>query len=172
MHFTPAELTRYAITAAVIILVLFLRLRNVGKTRRLRIETLWIVPMVFMGFAVFIFSQLPPSGLGWLWVAIAAVVGGVVGWQRGRFMEIRVDPDTHEINQKTSPAAIIFLVALVLVRMALRSAIAMGDARWHLGATLVTDIFIGFAIGVLTIYRVELYLRARRLLAEARSARP
>ena len=168
MHLTAAELTRYAITGAIIAFVLFMRLRNIGKARRLRLETLWIIPTLFIAFAAFIFSQLPPVGLGWLWVGIAAALGGAVGWQRARLIHIGVDPETHEINQTTSPAALIFIVALIGVRWELRSAVAMGDARWHIGATLVTDIFVGFAIGVLTMYRVELYLRARRLLDEAR----
>lgn len=169
MDLTAAELTRYAITGAIIAFVLFMRLRNVGKTRRLRVETLWIIPTLFIAFACFIFSQLPPVGLGWLWVAIAGVLGGAIGWQRARLIHIGIDPVTHEINQTTSPAALIFIVALIGVRWALRSAVEMGDARWHMGATLVTDIFVGFAIGVLTLYRVELYLRARRLLREARA---
>ena len=164
MKLTEAELTRYAITGAIIAFVLFMRLRNVGKARRLRLETLWIVPSLFIAFACFIFTQLPPEGLGWLWVTIAALLGGAVGWQRARLIHIGVDPETHEINQTTSPAAMIFIVVLIGVRWILRSAVAMGDARWHIGATLVTDIFVGFAIGVLTLYRVELYLRALLLL--------
>ena len=57
MHLTAAELTRYAITGAIIAFVLFLRLRNVGKARRLRLETLWIIPTLFIAFAIFIFSS-------------------------------------------------------------------------------------------------------------------
>ncbi|RVT89911.1 DUF1453 family protein [Sphingomonas crocodyli] len=165
---SAAELTRYAITGAIIAFVLFMRLRTIGKARRLRLETLWIIPTLFIAFACFIFSQMPPVGLGWLWVAVAGALGGVIGWQRARLIHIGVDPVTHEINQTTSPAALIFIVALIGVRWILRSAVAMGDARWHMGAALVTDIFVGFAIGVLTLYRVELYVRARRLLDEVR----
>ena len=32
------------------------------------------------------------------------------------------------------------------------------------GAMLVSDIFIAFAVGVLTFYRIEIYRRARQLL--------
>ncbi len=164
-----AEWIRYAITGTIILIVLILRVRRIGKSQRLRLETLWIVPTLFLLFTGFIFSQMPPSGLGWLWVAIAVLLGAVVGWQRGRFVAVHVDPETHRLSQKTSPAALLFIGALMAVRFGLRSAIAMGDARWHFGAALVSDIFIGFAVGVLTAYRVELFVRARRLLAEARA---
>ena len=48
--------------------------------------------------------------------------------------------------------------------------IARVIARLNVGgpatqAILMTDAFLGFALGLLTATRVELYLRARRLLA-------
>jgi ABC-type tungstate transport system substrate-binding protein len=168
MPTNQAEWIRYAITGLVIGIILFIRWRRMGQVRRLRLETLWIIPTIFTGLAIFLLIKLPPPPLGWLWIAIALALGSVAGWHRGRFIAIGVDPETHELNQKSSPAAMVFLLALVLVRLALRSVVTMSDARWHLGAGLVADIFLGFAVGVLTAYRVEIFLRARRLLGEAR----
>ena len=43
----------------------------------------------------------------------------------------------------------------------------MGGAAWHVDVMAVTDILIAFALGLLTMQRVEMYLRAKRLLGEA-----
>jgi len=169
MHEPNADLYRYLITALVVGLVLFLRLRRAGTMRRLRIETLWIMPAIFLIIFGLIFYEVPPHGTGWLWCAVAVLAGGAVGWQRGRFVEIHVDPVTHELNQKTSAGAVLFILALMAGRYGLRYLMQLGDARWHLGILLVSSIFISFAFGTLTSFRLELYLRARRLLAAARA---
>lgn len=161
---THDDLIRYALIGGAVALALFLRIRRIGKTQRLRLGTLWIIPAIFAVLAAAILWQFPPHGWGWLWVGLCFLAGSAVGWQRGRLVEISVDPATGTLNQRSSPAALLFLVVLLLVRWILRYLVMMGDARWHLGAMLVSDIFIAFAVGVLTFYRVELWLRARALL--------
>jgi hypothetical protein len=112
------------------------------------------------------FVQLPPTG----WVAIACVValliGAAVGWQRGKMMHIHVDPETHALNQKGSPAAMVFLIALIAMRMAARSILGPGSG---VSPAMLTDPLIAFALGMFSVQRIEMYLRARRLLEEARS---
>lgn len=162
------EMLRYAITFAIIGGVLFLRLRGLSKVRKLRLETLWIVPAIYLAAASYMFWRLPPTGLGWLWSALAFLLGAALGCQRGRMINVTVDPETHVLNHQGSPAAVIFIVVLVGIRIAIRSAMAAGDAYWHPSAALVTDIFIASAAGLLSFYRIELFLRARRLLREAR----
>jgi len=155
----------YAITIGVIIVVMALRMRRMGKMRPLKLETLWVVPAIYLVVAVLMFVQLPPTG----WVAIAAaiglVIGAGVGWQRGKMRHIHVDPETHALNQKASPAAIFFLIALILVRMAARSLLGQESG---VSPAMLTDPLIAFALGMFTLQRVEMYLRAKRLLEEAR----
>src|ERR1700749_1831653 len=112
----PNQWMQYGITALVIVAVMALRLRNVGRTRRLRLETLWIVPALYLVIAVAALVAMPPIGLTWLYIALAFAAGCALGWQRGRMMHITVDPETHALNQRMSPAAMIFLVALIVVR--------------------------------------------------------
>jgi hypothetical protein len=92
------------------------------------------------------------------------VAGAAVGWYRGRWIEIAVDPESGQLNQRESPAGLIFIFGLMVARGMLRSAMMSGGAGWHIGAALVADIFLAFAIGLLSFYRLEIYLRARRLL--------
>jgi len=170
MHAHPAaDWVRYAITATIILLVMAWRFRQVGRVRRLRLETLWIVPALYAGLAVYIFSMMPPHGLGWLWCVVAMIAGCALGWKRGSLMAISIDPETHRLNQTSSLASLLFIVALILVRMGVRA--MAGQMGWaaHGGILLLTDILVAFALGLLSVQRLEMFLRARRLLQAART---
>lgn len=154
-----------AITIAIVVIVMAFRLRRMGQMRPLKLESLWIVPAMYLVVAALMFWQLPPVG----WVAIASAVGlaigAAVGWQRGKMMHIHVDPDTHALNQRASPAAMFFLIALIAVRSAARGILGQDSG---VSPAMLTDPLIAFAFGMFTLTRLEMYLRARRLLEEAR----
>lgn len=154
-----------AITIAIVVLVMAFRLRRMGQMRPLKLESLWIVPAMYLVVAALMFWQLPPVG----WVAIASAaglaIGAAVGWQRGKMMHIHVDPQTHALNQKASPAAMFFLIALIVVRSAARGVLGQESG---VSPAMLTDPLIAFAFGMFTLTRLEMYLRARRLLEEAR----
>ena len=157
--------TSYAITIGIIVIVMALRLRRAGQMRPLKLGGLWVVPALYLAVAAIMFAQLPPKG----WVAIASVaglaIGAAVGWQRGKMLHIHVDPETHALNQKASPAAMFFLIALIVVRMGARG--ILGE-QGGVSPAMLTDPLIAFALGMFTLQRVEMYLRAKRLLEEAR----
>jgi hypothetical protein len=155
----------YAITIGIIVIVMALRMRRMGKMRRLRLETLWVAPAIYLAVAAMMFIQLPPTGSVAIASAVGLLIGAAVGWKRGSLMHIQVDPGTGALNQKASPAAMIFLIVLIAVRML---------GRGMLGAegvspAMLTDPLIAFALGMLALTRVEMYLRGRRLLEEARA---
>ena len=154
----------YAITIGIIVVVMTLRMRRMGQMRPLKLETLWVVPVLYLAVAALMFWSLPPTG----WVAIASVaallIGAAVGWQRGKMMQIHVDPDTHALNQKASPAAMFFLIALVIVRSGARAVLGNSGGA---SPAMLTDPLIAFALGMFTLTRIEMYLRAKRLLEEA-----
>jgi membrane protein CcdC involved in cytochrome C biogenesis len=85
-------------------------------------------------------------------------------------MTITVDPETHELNQSASPLAILFLLGLMVVRIGMKEGLAAEASTLHLSAAFLTDVFVVFAMGLLTVTRVEMFIRARRMLDEARSA--
>jgi membrane protein CcdC involved in cytochrome C biogenesis len=165
VHPVQQSWASYAVTIGIIIVMMALRLRKAGRMRPLKLGSLWIVPVLYLAVAAMMFVQLPPTG----WVAIASciglLIGAAVGWQRGKMMHIHVDPETHALNQKASPAAMLFLVVLIVVRMLARGVIG---AEGGLSPAMLTDPLIAFALGMFTLQRVEMYLRARRLLEEAR----
>ena len=155
----------YAITIGIIVVVLAFRMRGMSKMRPLKLGSLWIVPAVYLAVAALMFWQLPPTG----WVAIASAValaiGAAVGWQRGKMMHIHVDPETHALNQKASPAAMMFLIVLIVVRSGARSVLGQQS---NVSPAMLTDPLIAFALGMFALTRLEMYLRAKRLLEEAR----
>ena len=165
VHPTQQSWVGYAITIGIIVIVMTLRLRKMGQMRPLKLGRLWIVPVVYLIVAALMFAQLPPTG----WVALASAVGLVlgagVGWQRGKMMHIHVEPQTHALNQKASPAAMFFLIALIIVRAGARSVLGQTGSG---SPAMLTDPLIAFALGMLGVQRIEMYLRAKRLLGEAR----
>ena len=60
----------------------------------------------------------------------------------------------------------LLLLAIVVLKLGARAIFGETAATQPgSGATLLTDAFLGFAFGLLTATRLELYLRAKQLLA-------
>ncbi|MES2337842.1 MAG: hypothetical protein V4537_07100 [Pseudomonadota bacterium] len=175
MHVQPTSniWVSYAITAVVVTIVLALRWKRMSKVRPLRLEQLWIFPALYAALAAYMYWAHPPQGWAWGFCAFALVLGASLGWQRGKFMRITVDPETHSLNQSASPAAVLFIVALILARNGARMALGTGsgDNALHLNAIAVTDMLIAFGLGLFAMQRLEMYLRAKRLLDEAKRSR-
>lgn len=162
------NLLPYLIPVVIIGIILFFRFRSMGKARRLKLERLWIVPAIYLGVTVLLFSEMTPHGLGWLWAGLCLAAGGALGWYRGAMMKIEVDPETHALSQRSSPAAMLFILGLIAIRFAVRA-----GAQYEAGLVdlaLVTDCLVAFALGLLSITRLEMFLRGSRLLDEARRA--
>ena len=157
-----------ALPFVIIAAVIAFRLRTMSRERPLKLGTLWIAPVVYPLLMAWILFALPPTELGWGLLALGLVVGGVLGWHRGKLIRIDRNPESGELRQKASPLAMILLLALIVLKLGAR-AIFGESAAGHpaSGAMLLTDGFIGFALGLLSATRLELYLRAQRLLAAA-----
>lgn len=149
----------------VAVVAMTLRARS-GKARAMNYATLWIVPALLLAMlgSLVVFSHLHP--LDYLWVVAGLVAGGALGWQRGRMMPIHVDPETGKPMVKTSIAALIFILGLMGARLLLRNVFENHAAAWHINPMLVSDVFLAFAVGLLGMSRIEMFIRARRLVAE------
>jgi len=166
MQFDTPHLIQYGLTALVVGLILALRIRRMSKARPLTLERLWIVPTLYAMLVGALLVQGPPSLGGWGLCAAALAIGAGLGWQRGKLMHLSVDPATHQLNQKASLGGLLFIVVLIAVRMIGK---AEGSAL-HLNVLLLTQAFGVMALGLFSAMRVEMYLRGKRLLAQARAA--
>jgi hypothetical protein len=84
----------YAITIGIIVVVMALRMRRMGQMRPLKLETLWVVPVLYLVVAALMFWTLPPTGWVAIACAVAILIGAAVGWQRGKMMHIHVNPES------------------------------------------------------------------------------
>jgi hypothetical protein len=171
MHVQPVQPNPLynLIPVAIILVVLALRFRRLTRERPLKIEWLWVVPALYIVIAGLTFWSLPPAPMTWAAAVAALLAGAALGWQRGRMMHIAVDPETHQISQKGSLAAMAFILVLVVIRTGARNMESLGIPGVHIDVMAMTDVLIAFALGMLTMQRVEMFLRARRLLEAARA---
>jgi len=153
-----------------LIVVAVVILRN-ARARTLRVERLWISPAIIMLLAVLAFSHNPPPGPVGVALDLAAVaLGGLLGWWRGRASTFTVDPATHVVTSKVSPLGMLLILGIFGLRYLLRGAVAGESSMLHLTAAEATDSFLLLAVGVVSAQRLEWWIRARRMIADSRSA--
>lgn len=166
------QLIATILSFGVLALVLGLRMRRMQAVRRLKVEQLWILPVFFALVVAALYVSHPPRGIVWLYALLALGAGLGLGWLRGRLMAITVDPQTHEVSQQGSMAAMIFIFVLVGARFAVRSMIGSGADIDPALMLSVTDVLLALGLGFVTGQAVEMGLRARALLAQAKGRWP
>ena len=158
----------YLIPVLVIGLVI---LRN-ARARNLRVERLWISPVLLLFLTATTFSQQHMPTPTMIAVDIAALaLGAALGWWRGRFTKITVDPETHDLTSQASPLGMVLILAIMVIRQGVRSYATANAGVLHVSVVDVTDAFLLLAVGVVCAQRLEMALRANRLLTEARAAK-
>ncbi len=166
MNDTPSWLPT-VLPLVVLAIVMALRLRGLKRARPFRPGTLWILPAVYSAIVIGILAAMPPVFDGWMLFAGGVVIGAVVGWQRARLMRLEVDPVTRQISVRQSPAALLLIFGIMIVRRiaAPTPAASAKGAAASAGALLATDAALGFALGMIVAQRIELWRRARAALA-------
>ncbi len=153
------------------VVVAVVLLRN-SRPRRLRIETLWVLPTVYVALLALALYEAPPPvtpvAIGLL--ALGIVVGAAIGWQRGRLMQIHIHPETHDMTSRASPIGLVFILGVLMLRYAARDLLAGNAASLHVPIVAIGDAFITLAVAMLSVQRLEVWMRASRMLAEAKSA--
>lgn len=140
-----------------------------ARERRLKVERLWVSPVLFLVLIGLIFSNQPPPSPLMLLVDVAALgLGAFAGWWRGRLTRITVDPATHVLTSKTAPVGMLLILAIFAVRYALRSFGTETAGLLHVSALQLTDALMLLAVGIVCAQRLEIALRATRLVNEAR----
>lgn len=152
------------------LLFLALVMRRAARGRKLRVERLWIMPSIALAAGIAVIAMNPALGAAAIAIQAAALaLGCALGWYRGAFTRLSVDSITHEVTSKASMAGVILVLAAFFVRYAARAFLGQEGSALHLNAALITDAFLLFAIGVIVVQRIEIWLRCTRLLAQARA---
>jgi hypothetical protein len=164
-----AQMISLIVPLAIIALVI---LRN-SRARRLRIESLWIAPtLIVAAIGLQLGQEGMPTPLA-LGVDIAAlVIGALLGWWRARFTHITINPETHELTSRASPIGMFVVLALFAVRYVLRVYAVQNAGTIGLPVNVIADGALVISVGLVCAQRLEIALRATRLLNEARAGGP
>jgi hypothetical protein len=158
----------YLIPVLVIGLVI---LRN-ARARHLKVERLWVSPLLLLFLTATTFSQQHMPTPTMIAVDVAALVlGATLGWWRGRFTRITINPETHDLTSQASPLGMVLILAIMVLRQGVRGYAAANAGALHVSLVDITDAFLLLAVGVVCAQRLEMALRANRLLTEARAAK-
>lgn len=146
-------------------------LRN-SQARRLRVETLWIAPVMILVLVGLSLSQAGVPTPGLMAIDLLALgFGAALGWWRARFTTIAVDPATHQLTSQASPIGMIVVLGIFAIRYGLRMYALQNAGTLHMPVNAVADASLVLAVGLVCAQRLEIALRASRLLAEARAAK-
>jgi hypothetical protein len=162
----PQSYIPYLVMAAVLVIVI----RRSLRSRRIRVETLWIIPVLLIAIAAVTIGRDPPRDtVGIAAVALAALAGAVAGWYRGKFTHVTLDEQTGELTGKGSVVGLVLILALFAGRYAV---VAWARSHPDQGATAViaADSALVFGFATLIVSRLEIWLRCRKLMAAKASA--
>jgi len=162
----PPNALNYIIPVLVLLPLIYLRLRRMMRPQPLKLNRLWIRPVIILALGLSALGAALPPVADLPWFGMAALIGAALGWQWGRLMAIHIDPENGTLMTRGSQAALVVMIGLLALRVGLRTGLSLEAAAWHLDAALMTDGFIIFTAFLFGVRGVEMYLRARRVLAE------
>jgi hypothetical protein len=152
---------------------LYFRMRKMARAQPLKLNRLWIRPVLILAIAALVLVAPSPghqpahvlTPVDWAWMALAAGLGAVAGWQWGRTMAIEVHPQDGTLMVRGGMAAILVMAVLVLFRLGMRTGLSAEAQAWHISMFLVSDASIIFTALLFTLRSIEMYFRARRVMA-------
>jgi hypothetical protein len=166
------QLLQYGLPLLLIVVIVALRARKLSRKQPLKLAGLWIRP-VFLLAACILVLALPQPGvaprhfavLDWAVLALAGVIGGIGGWYLGRTMAIEVHPENGTLMAQASPVGLFVILGLMLVRTGLRAGVRLEAEAWHLDVVLIFDGLIVFTALLFAVRSLEMYLRAKKVMA-------
>lgn len=142
-----------------------------SRPRKVRLEMLWIAPllitfMIGMG-VVFTPHRAPFTPVDYAVFVAAVAIGAGVGWMRAKTVRLTVDPATHEVTSSVSVIGLLIIGAVFAVRFGLRQAAGLEAQSLHMDPAIIEDGLLLLAAGLVVAQRVEIFIRAKRLIDAA-----
>jgi len=160
----------------IVIALAVVLLRN-RAPRRLNVEWMWVLPLfvlVMIGVGIWASTTYQPHApfgpLTYAGLAAAFAAGCALGWWRGKTIDIHRDPATGHLMAQASPLGMLFIFGLFAVRYAMRGVLETNAQAWGLDLVALTDGFMLFAVGLVVVSRIEMWIRARGLQQTAAAA--
>jgi hypothetical protein len=145
-------------------------LRN-SRARRLRVEVMWVMPTILIAITVLMLIAQPlPHPRALIAAGAALAVGVAIGWWRGRLTSITVDPETHALTSKASPVGMLLILGVFALRYLLNSFRTETAGVLHMSVMEITDVLMLLVVGIVCTQRLEMALRATRLVAQHRTS--
>jgi hypothetical protein len=161
----------YAAYIVPLVAVALIILRN-ARVRRLRIETLWIAPVLILALVGLALSQAGMPSPAMLAIDFAALAAGAaLGWWRARFTHISVDPQTHQLTSRASPVGMLIILGVFAIRYGIRAYAEQNATTLNVPVNAIADAALVISVGLVCAQRLEIFTRASRLLNEARAAK-
>lgn len=109
----------YVVPLLVIVLVAFRLIRN--KPRKVKPNRLFVLPAFLILATAFTLRETQTPGPLWLIsYAVAAAIGGIVGFLNGRHREFTLDAESGEIMSRATPIGTMIFGGLFVVRFGLK----------------------------------------------------
>ena len=162
------QLTPLIVIAVMLPLIV---LRN-RRPRTLRLEWMWVMPLLvvgLIGFGLWGMSFSDPEhavldAASWAILALGALLGAAFGWQRGRMVTIEKHAD-GSLKAQASPVGIVIIVGVLLLRQALKPWLEANAEAWRVNPLAILEAFMVFAAAMVVMQRIEMFIRARRIQA-------
>ena len=162
------EQIRAVLPIALVAVIFALRWRRMSRPRPFKTSWLWLPPVLVAAATGLMLITYPPAALGWLIAAAGLAIGAFAGIKRGQLMHLDRDPQTGGLLIRQSPAALLFVFAILAARRAIAfetgsSSGVQVDASGHIPpeALLVTDGLMVFALAMVVLMRWTLWQRAK-----------
>ena len=138
------------------------------QTRKLNAGLLWIAPAFIVTMIGLLISQQPPTNpVAMALDAAALALGASIGWWRGKLTKINYDPGKKSLTTQTSPTGVLLILGVTTLRYAMRSYGGEGAGLFRVSANDITDAILLLAVGLVCAQRIEMWVRARGLVARA-----
>ena len=165
----------WAMLIPIVIAMGFVILRN-SRARRLRIEAMWLAPVIIVAMiGLALYAEAARGVLTFTPVNVALdfaalVLGALLGWWRARFTNISIDPVSHELTSRAPPIGMVVIVGILVLRTGVRTYTAENAGALGQWGPPIADALLVMSVGLVCAQRLELFTRASRMLAEARSS--
>lgn len=154
-------------------LILWIVLRRAGRAQKVRVERMWVTPVLSIAAVWLTLAEEPAPGIVAVALMAAAAMAGIAsGYLRALHLELSMD-EKGKVTSKATPLGTYLIAGFFLLRFAIDYSInggwQPGPPRWvnpkHAVDVLrLADAALLFSTGMLVAQRVEIWRRAQALI--------